>query len=222
MTNIECDINNAKIVLIGEDHGIDWIHDKVLSIWKKFYNRGVRHFFIESAYFTGEYLNLWMKSENDTIFNELFKDLENTGSNNQGYINFFMNIKRECPLTVFHGTDVGHQYWSTGKRFLEYLQTNNLQETEQYLLTLEAIEQGKKFYLNKKNGYCDDHFRENTMAENFIREYNKLENEQIMGNFGSAHTNYNEQAYYGNYPNMAKLLRMHYGNIIYFENYNEK
>lgn len=50
-----------------------------------------------------------------------------------------------------YGTDVGHQYHTTGNRFLKYLKNNNLEGSEQYLLAQETIEQGEYFYKH------DDH-----------------------------------------------------------------
>jgi hypothetical protein len=217
--NMGGDINGAKIILVGETHGVAWIYDIEFNRWKELYNGGDRHLFIEMAYYHGEFLNLWMRSVNDDILDDLFFDLKGTESHNQENIEFFKKIKSECPLTVFHGTDVGHQYWSTGERYLEYLIKNNLQDSERYILTLETMEQGNEYYNEKYTQYYRNKYRENTMAKNFIREYDKLKNERIMGIFGGAHTNYNDQAIYGNYPNMAKQLRLHYGNIIYFENY---
>ncbi|MDR2564104.1 MAG: hypothetical protein LBC98_09235 [Prevotellaceae bacterium] len=209
-------LDEAKIVLIGEDHGIDWIIDKEFSIWKDLYNKGFRHLFIEISYFDGEYLNAWMRSKNDDIYEALFLDKKGTSFDNKDIYEFYKRIKRECPLTVFHGTDIGHQYDLTGKRFLEYLTKNNLQNSRLYNLTLESISQGKKYY----NDDLDrERYRENCMAQNFIREYKNIGNTRMVGIYGSAHTNYNKQAFFGDYPCMAKELRAHYGDVIYFENY---
>ncbi|MDR2101574.1 MAG: hypothetical protein LBP43_03290 [Treponema sp.] len=209
-------INEAKIILIGEEHGVDWIYDLEFTTWKKYYDEGFRHLFVEASYFDGEYLNLWIQSDKDDLYEALFLDKKGTPAYNQSSYEFYKKIKRECPLTIFHGTDVGHQYDTTGERFLEYLTENNLQSSEQYILALEAIEQGKNFYKDDSWEY-----RENTMTQNFIREYDRLKNERIMGIYGGAHTNYNNQACYGDYPCMAKQLRSYYGDIIYFENYKE-
>jgi len=212
--NMGGDENDAKIWLIGEEHNVAWIWDLEFTRWKELYNRGYRHLFVEIAYYHGEYLNLRVGSEDNIL------DTEDTAIQNFGHL--LRKIKRECPLTVFHGTDVGHQYESDGEEFLEYLIENNLQDSEQYVLSLEAIEQGKNFYDRNYSEYYRWKYREYTMTQNFIREYDKLKNEQIMGIFGSSHTNYNNQAFFGNYPNMAKQLRFHYGNIIYFENYYDR
>ena len=51
---------------------------------------------------------------------------------------FYRTIKEQCPETVFHGTDVGHQYDSTGARYQDYLEERGLADTEDYRLTLET------------------------------------------------------------------------------------
>lgn len=60
----------------------------------------------------------------------------------------------------------GPQYDSTGARYQDYLEERGLADTEDYRLTLEAIQQGKTF---AERG--SDIYRENRMAENFIREF---------------------------------------------------
>lgn len=218
------DINNAKIWLIGETHKVEWIYDMEFTRWKELYDSGYRHLFIELGYHQGEYLNLWIKSEDDAALSNVFSDWEELVRMDytQGSYGFYKKIKQECPLTVFHGVDVGHQHPVTGENFLKYLNENNLQDSEQYALTIEAIEQGARFYDENTSEYDRWKYREYTMAQNFIREYDKLENGRIMGIFGYAHTNYNKYSPNGNYPNMAKQLRSHYGNILYYENYIQK
>ena len=76
---------------------------------------------------------------------------------------------------MFHGTDVGHQYDSTGARYRDYLEEQGLTDTEDYRLTLEAIEQGEAFAEQGSDAY-----RENRMAENFIREFETLGGESVM------------------------------------------
>jgi hypothetical protein len=207
-------INTATIVLIGETHAVDWILDRQIEIWRHYYeNEGLRNLFIEVGYFAGLLKNQWMKSDNDDILDFMFYDLRGTLADNPVVKEYFKRIKREFPETIFHGVDVGHQYWSTGERFLSYLIENDLQGTEQYILTQEAIEQGKHFYETNSLEY-----RVNMMAQNFIREFDNIGNIKIMGIFGSSHTNFNRNIS-GNIPTMARLLRNHYGDIIYFENY---
>lgn len=196
--------------LYGEQHGVQSILDKEFELWSEYYHQEImRHLFVELPFYCAEYLNLWMQSENDTILDEIFLDIKGTAMDTPQNKDFFIKIKSECPETIFHGVDVGHAYNTMGIRFLNYLSENNLQDTEQYLLTQKTIEQGKKFY--KKS---DFKYRENMLVENFKREFDKLSNQDIMGIFGSAHTDLN--AYVTkNTANMAMQLIEYYGqNII--------
>lgn len=209
---------NKAIILFGEEHGIGWILDKEFDMWQDLYvSENLRHLFVELPYYDAEFMNLWMKSDNDGIYNTWFQEKSGTAIYTPSTYEFYKRIKSECPETVFHGTDLGHQYDTSGRRFLDYLTENGLEDTEQYNLTLEAITQGEYFY----GGNADaDFYRENIMAQNFIREFDKLGNSKIMGIYGGAHTDYNSSAIFGDYPNMAKQLYEHYGDIIYFEIYD--
>jgi hypothetical protein len=206
---------SGNIYLYGEAHGVAKILDKEYKLWSQYYhNGGIRHLFVELPYFTAEYLNLWMQSDNDDILEEIYDDWERTLSHNPDVKEFYKKIKSECPETIFHGTDIGHQYDTTGSRFLSYLAANDLGESEKYTLTMEAIRQGHVFY-SKKDGV----YRENTMTENFIREFEKLGNESVMGIYGSAHTGLDEMDHgTQSIPCMANQLQDHYGGTIYSEN----
>ena len=132
--------SQGKIYLYGERHGVDKIINKEFELWFDYYhNENMRHLFIESPYYIAEFLNLWMQADNDDILDVVYP----------AYISpikeFYRRIKRECPETIFHGTDVGHQY-TIGQQFLRYLAANGLEGTEQYSLAQEAIEQGTHFY----------------------------------------------------------------------------
>lgn len=80
------------------------------------------------------------------------------------------------------------------------------------LLTKEAIGQGKYYY-----SHSDDVYRENMMVENFIREFDKLSDECIMGIYGSAHTGLEEMDYTNTVPSMANQLMKRYGDTIFSE-----
>jgi hypothetical protein len=202
---------SVRIYLYGEAHGIKRILDKEFELWHAYYHeQNMRHLFVEQSYYTAEFLNLWMKSDNDDILEEVFTDWKGTPSNNPDVKEFYSRIKDECPETVFHGTDVGHQFDSTGERYLRYLKDNNLQESEQYSLAMEAIEQGKYYY-----AHSDDKYRENKMTENFKREYESLNGESIMGIYGAAHTGLYAMAFGSRtVPCMANQLRRCYGKVI--------
>ncbi|WP_068784233.1 hypothetical protein [Paenibacillus phocaensis] len=205
---------SGSIYLYGETHGNDKIIDKEFELWSNYYhNEGMRHLFVELPYFTAEYLNLWMQADNDEILEEVYKDWKGTASHNPHTKAFYQKIKSECPETIFHGTDIGHQYETTGNRFLSYLEANDLSESEAHTLTVEAIQQGRLFYSKE-----DDVYRENTMTENFIREFEKLGNESVMGIYGVAHTGLDGMDYVTrSVPCMANQLQKHYGDHLYSE-----
>lgn len=203
--------STGKIFLYGEQHGVEKIIEKEFELWYEYYtNENMRHLFIESPYYTEEFLNIWMQLDNDDILDELYEDWRGTSAHNPYLKEFYKKIKSQCPETIFHGTDVGHQYSTTGKRFLKYLEENGLEGSEQYLLTQEAIEQGILYYRHSDHAY-----RENKMAENFIREFDKLNGESVMGIYGSAHTYFNSMdPYTQSVPCMANQLKKIYNDNI--------
>lgn len=204
---------SGDVYVYGEVHGEKSILTKELEIWGEHYSgRKMRHLFVELPFFTGELLNLWMRADDDTLLNEIYKDWEGTASYNTNTLEFFQSIKKNYPETVFHGTDVGHQYHTTAMRYLKYLEKENLGDSEQYHLALEGIEQGRKFYSTDDHGY-----RENKMVENFIRELRRIGNGQVMGIYGSAHINLNPQNAIGSVPSMAIQLQAILGEAIHFE-----
>ncbi|KHL96283.1 hypothetical protein QW71_08295 [Paenibacillus sp. IHB B 3415] len=205
---------SGSIYLYGEAHGNAKIMDKEYELWSEHYhNEGMRHLFVELSYFTAEYLNLWMHSDNDELLEQIYEDWEGTAVHSPYTKAFYQKIKSECPETIFHGTDIGHQYDSTGSRFLSYLEANDLTGSESYTLTKEAIRQGQLFYSKD-----DGEYRENMMTENFIREFEKLGSESVMGIYGSAHTSLDGMDYSTqSTPCMANQLQKHYGGNLHSE-----
>lgn len=204
----------GKIYIYGEEHGVKKFYDEEFNIWKKFYNENnMRHLFIETPYFTAEYLNLWMKSDDDEIIMQIYDDMEGTAGHNLDFINFFKQIKKEMPETIFHGTDIGHAYNTMGARYLSYLESQNLKDSETYKLTQEAIEQGRVHYEKS-----DDVYRENMMVKNFVRELSTVKNSDIMGVYGSAHTGLDVMRFDNKVSCMAKQLGSIYENQVYSEN----
>ena len=202
-----------QIYLYGEAHGVDKILDKEFELWYDYYyNKDMRHLFVELPYYATEFLNIWMQSDSNALLDVLYSEWEGTASYKPAVKEFYEKIKRECPETIFHGTDVGHGYATTGERFLQYLKNNNLEDSEQYLLTQKVIEQGKYFYENS-----NDIYRENMMVENFIREFDQLSGESIMGIYGAAHTGFEEMDFTNSVPCMANQLKKRYGDNIYSE-----
>lgn len=207
--------SSGEIYLYGEMHASEAIMEKENELWYDYYhNEGMRHLFIEMPYYTAEFLNLWMQSDNDEILDAVYDDWEGSSAHNPYVRPFYRKIKEECPETIFHGTDVGHQYDTTGERFLEYLRKNNLEDTPQYQIAQEAIGQGKNYYDND-----DPVYRENKMAENFIREYDQLSGESVMGIYGAAHIGIDAELNFSteSVPSMAKQLYASYGDALHTE-----
>ncbi|BDU50414.1 hypothetical protein [Haliovirga abyssi] len=203
--------STGQIYLYGERHGIKKILDKEIELWDKYYNnQGMRHLFIEVPYYTAKLLNIWMKSDSDDIFNSIYHDWEGTDGHNPDFKEFFKKIKRNYPKTIFHGTDVGHQYETTGKRFLKYLKDNKLNDSKQYFLTKKAIAQGKYYY-----SHSDEVYRENMMVKNFIYEFENLNGKNIMGIYGASHTGIDMLDVTRAVPCMANQLKKYYSNNIH-------
>ena len=197
----------GEITLYGEIHGNAAIKEYEAERWKECYDQGMRHLFVELPCYTAQWLNLWMDAEDDGILEQLRQDWEGTYASGAETLDFYRTVKEGCPETVFHGTDVGHQYDSTGARYRDYLEEQGLTDTEDYRLTLEAIEQGEAFAEQGSDAY-----RENRMAENFIREFETLGGESVMGIYGAAHTDPDAVAdSAGTVPSMAAQLKERYG-----------
>lgn len=207
----------GRVYLYGEAHGVAKILDAELALWVDFYqNRGMRHLFVEQAYYTGEFLNLWMKADDDAILEALYEDWRGTASHNPDVLAFYRRLKRLCPDTVFHGTDVGHQYDTTGARYLRYLEENGLRESERYALAVEAVRQGRAYYATG-----NDVSREMLMAANFKRELGKVGDADVMGIYGSAHTGLDALDFTGSVPCMAKQLKASLGSALRSEDLSE-
>ena len=201
-----------QIFLLGELHGQESFFQKEFEIWSAYYNEyGFRDLFLEFPFYTAEYLNIWMQSDNDDILNMLYQDWEGSAARCPEELDFYRRIKEDCPETVFHGTDIGHQFYSTGERFLEYLSSTGQTDTEQYRLTQECIEQGKMFYRDYNWAY-----REDRMAENFIREVEALDGTNIMGIYGAAHVDVNAMNHLtAEVPSMACQIQEKYGDRLH-------
>lgn len=198
--------------LFGEIHGSEAVCLKEFEIWKEFYDGGLRHLFLEIPYFEAQFLNLWIKSEDDSILDELWIDNEGTAGNSVFDREFFIKIKLSCPKTVFHGTDIGHAYNTTGKRYLESI----LPDSEEYRLALENIEQGRKYYEAWKKTADEDYIdgnREKEMAKNFIREFDSV-NGDIVGFYGEAHVFSECVGNFGISENMCSMIKNHFGSKI--------
>lgn len=196
--------DGGVIHLYGEYHGEADFYHKEIEIWQGYYNKGMRDLFVELPYYTAEFLNLWMKADDDEILNQLYTDIEGTAGHTEDFLQFYKTIKADYPETVFHGTDVGHQYKITGARYLDYLESVGMEDSEEYKLALACVEQGAHF----DGMAATDPYREQMMSENFMNAYERIGQKEIMGIYGSYHIN----------PNNAKLMagqvKMKYGDIV--------
>ena len=122
--------DNTLIRLYGEAHGAKMYYDIEFDLWKGYYDDGFRDLFVELPYYSAEFLNVWMKEDSDELIDLFFEEIQGTQSGNEYYNEFFHEIKDRCPETVFHGTDVGHQYDTTGARYLKYLEDHDLAVSE--------------------------------------------------------------------------------------------
>lgn len=212
--------NNCRIYLYGERHGQQRIIEKELELWTDYYNKqNFRHLFIESGYADTVLLNIWLKEDNDDILDLMFENLgkDKTLSHTDADYIFYKKVKETCPETIFHGTDVEHQFDSTGEYCLSLLKEKGLENSLEYKLAEESIEQAYKYY-SVRGG--DDVYRENIMVSNFEREFDALTaSEKIMGIYGAQHTRFNSKDFSNQVDNMATQLNAHYskkeGKIIY-------
>lgn len=201
---------DPKIFLYGEWHGKEAYLEREFQIWKAMYDQGHRDLFVEEGYPDAQLKNIWMKAEDDRILEFIYGCLNGAEGAVPVAMEFDMRIKKECPETIFHGTDVCHQHETIGKKYLEYLEENGQKDSKEYKLALENIQQGKDFYETRSMGQ-----REGMMTENFIRAYDEVKaqgREVIMGIYGSYHTD--PRVSHVESDTMAKMLKDHYGDII--------
>lgn len=198
---------NTMIHLYGEAHGVKRYYEIELNEWERYYKEGYRNLFLELPYSSAEFLNEWMQVDSDELLDLFFEEIQGTQSGNEHYYEFFRAIKERCPETVFWGTDVAHQYDTTGQRYLKFLEEKGLADSEQYLLAAQNNRQGEEFHTKDgdSNGISD--IREAYMISNFIDAYSKCGG-KIMGIYGSYHTNLYVPG------RMGYELREYYGDVI--------
>lgn len=206
----------GKIFLYGEIHADNNILKKEIEIWGTHYHdQGLRHLFVEYPFYTSEFLNLWMNAEDDQILDQIYDDWKGTQSHNPVVKEFYKELKVRFPETIFHGTDIGHQYQTTGKRYLHYLKHHHRHDSAEYQRAKEIIEQGKYYYNRERDGI----YRENMMVKNFVRAFNAIKSETIMGIYGSAHTGIATEAdQRKTVPSMANQLHKIYGDQVISQN----
>ena len=113
--------------------------------------------------------------DEDMLERPILEQQAGTQGGTQLMVDFYRALREDCPETVFHGTDVGHQYDTTGALYLEYLEQNGRKDSEEYRRAQECMEQGETFYQIEAGDEAEAYaYREDRMAENFAREYERL------------------------------------------------
>lgn len=217
---------SGQIYLYGEAHSDERVQAKELELWGQYYTEnGIRHLFVEYPYHDAELLNLWMAADDDAIFDAMFENWKGTAGYSESTRSFLHTIKENYPETVFHGTDVGHDYATNGEAYLTLLRENGQENSAQYRRAQEVIKQGKRFYDSAAE--TPDVYRENTMTENFLWAYEQLDGADVMGIYGSSHTDpagmnaSTGQADAGLVPCMANQLKQRYGERLLTEDLTE-
>lgn len=188
---------DKEIYLYGEIHGQEDLIEEEFDLWSAYYHKhGMRNLFLEIANFEAGLLNLWMKADNDDIL-EIFAKDYGTIHGAKHYEAMLKKIKNDCPETVFYGTDISNFSESLGNTYLAYLEEENNINAEEIKRVKEVMASGlyRNSYLDKYLGYdnADFHirkmadFREDRLTENFIYEYNRLDDKRIMGIYGAYH-----------------------------------
>lgn len=214
--------HSGQICLYGESHADTSCLEKELAIWGECYGSGMRHLFLETPCYTASYLNQWMRDDSDEILLQLYDDIEGTQSHSPDVLDFYRAIKNDYPETVFHGTDIGHQYNTTGMRYLAYLEAQGQSNSAEYEQVKTVINQGMSYYRmmcsSDSQAYYDAcAYRENCMTENFIAAFDALGGLDIMGIYGAAHTGPDSLDFSGTVPCMSKQLNARYGDAVHAE-----
>ena len=198
----------GTIYLCGETHANQSHLDQELALWDQLYQQGVRDLFVELPSYSAAYLNLWMQSDQDTILDRLYEEWNGTAMDSPVTRAFYQTLKTQYPETVFHGFDVGHQYNTTGTRYLMGLFLTGQMGSADWELTREVIDQGKTYYQTGDNAY-----RENQMAANLRQAIDALPaGTSVMVITGSAHADLYKNDYLtGTVPSLAGQLRQAYG-----------
>jgi hypothetical protein len=204
--------SDGQIFLYGESHGNIPTMNRQLEIWRDYYqNHGMRHLFIETPYFTAQFLNMWMQAEDDTILYQLYDDWRDTPMHNPHTLVFYRTIKNDFPETVFHGSDVGHTSDTAGERYIQFLTDNGLQGTEAYQLTRENIAQYQRYRREGTHAV-----RAYYKPQNFIRAFDALRGQDVMAIHGWYHVDLTD-SFMGltGVPSMAFTLRERYGDNLH-------
>ena len=202
---------NARVYLYGEAHGSPATMAFEYKQWEKHYQNGMRHLFIEFDYMTAKYLNWWMTEDNDEILLLIYNALgEDNRTHIPEFLEFYQNIKRNCPETVFHGIDI----WGGPEMEMldQWLSEEYITSDEYQILKADCLCR-ENFLKNETDYYHPWAIREPNMVMNFTRELDSLPpDEKVMGIFGNAHVCY-EREPNGYCDSMRVQLEKHYGPI---------
>lgn len=199
--------DTTQIRLYGEYHGIESYYDTEYDLWVGYYSEGYRNLFIELPYYTAEFLNDWMHEDDDAIIDAVFEDLQGSAAGNEYYYQFFQDIKRNCPETVFYGTEIGFECDTTGLRYLSYLEENGQKDSLKYDKAIECMRQGVEYFSDETVYEGLSLKRENYLVKNFIETYDSVGG-KVMGIYGSDHTRPDQPLY------LYCQLKDHYGDNI--------
>ena len=213
----------SKIYLYGEEHGVEDDTNKEFILWKDYYdNEGMRNLFLEVPNFVAGYLNRWMDEDDDQIL-EILRDQYKYAQGNKlkYYGTLLRSIKKECPETVFYGTDISEFNDSLGLGYLKLLDKNK--DKTEIDRVKEVMDQGDRrdAYIKEYKENQEDtrlariaDYREQMLVENFIYEFDNLEDKRIMGIYGAYHVTNPEKIQMGEAEIMADQLKSHYGDIV--------
>ena len=215
----------GEIYLYGEEHSNERLLAIELELWQGYYEDGMRHLFIEYGYANAQLLNLWLRAEDDEILEDFYQKSAGTQGHSKYTFDWFRSIKETCPETVFHGTDVDRlaQTGFSGQ-YLDYLEENGLQDSEEYALAVQGMTQADEYYrLGRTDAIAAARYRERMMAENFIRERDTIPGEDIMGIYGAAHVRPGDNTYLGGEgENMADMLIEAYGETLHTDDLTQR
>lgn len=224
-----CQNNNTetekppKIYIYGEEHGTQADTDKEFSLWKDHYdNEGMRNLFLEVPNYVAGYLNLWMDEDDDQILETLRDQYKfSQGNKLKVYGKLLRRIKKHCPETVFYGTDLSDFNDTLGQGYLKLLDKDN--DKRQIDRVKEVMNQGDRrdAYIKEYKENQEDtrlariaDFREQMLVENFIYEFDNLEDKRIMGIYGAYHVSNPEKIQMGEAEIMGDQIKSRYGDIV--------
>lgn len=92
----------GQIYLYGEQHGVDKIIEKEFELWVDYYhNENMRHLFMEKSYYTAEFLNIWMRADNDEILDAVYNDWKGSPAYNPSIKEFYKLIDKSVLRQFF-------------------------------------------------------------------------------------------------------------------------